>query len=228
MKPGELVDLYARVSTPEQDAAPQLVRLREWAKRQELEVGREFIEVASGRLVRRPMMDECLARVKGRHTRHVAVVKLDRWGRSLIDVKKSVQEMAKAGVGFHAIESGLTYEKDTAAGTFFLTMLGAVAEFEAGLISERTKEGLVGKVGKGRHVKGCGTICPCPSGAHAQTKGMPVALKETASETGGLPNDRLIGAGNPPATAGGVAGVQPLEPVEPAKDLEVAKGPEAV
>jgi len=217
------VDLYARVSTQQQDATPQLLRLREWAARQELVVAKEFIETASGRLVRRPMMDECLARVKGRHVRHVAVVKLDRWGRSLIDVKKSVQEMAKAGVGFHAIESGLTYEKDTAAGTFFLTMLGAVAEFEAGLISERTKEGLVGKVGRGRHVKGCGIVCPCPSGTHGQTNGMPVALKETEPETGGQPNDRLIEPTLEEIKPQNLQGPVKESP-EPAGKVEVASG----
>lgn len=144
------VALYARVSTADQDAAPQLTRLREWAARQALEVTGEFIETASGRLHRRPEMDKVMALVRGHQVHAVAVVKLDRWGRSLINLRSTVEDMVDAGVTFHAIESGITYEKHTPTGKLFLSQLAAFAEFEADLISERTKEGLAGKVASGK------------------------------------------------------------------------------
>lgn len=144
------VALYARVSTHGQDAAPQLVYLREWAGRQGLQVAGEFIEVVSGRLHRRPEMDKVMSLVRGHHVHAVAVRKLDRWGRSLMNLRTTVEEMVEASVTFHAVESGITYEKHTPTGKLFLSQLAAFAEFEADLISERTKDGLAGKTASGK------------------------------------------------------------------------------
>ncbi len=143
------VALYARVSTKKQDAEPQLTRLREWAKNAGLQVVGEFIETASGRLVRRPEQDKVMALARGHHTQAVAVVKLDRWGRSLMDLRRSIEELVKAGVVFHAVEQGISYEKDTPVGKLFLSQLGAFAEFEADLISERTRDGMAGRAALG-------------------------------------------------------------------------------
>lgn len=144
------IALYTRVSTKDQDATLQLVRLREWAGRMGFDIDHEFTETASGRLVRRPEQDKVMALIRGRHIRHVAVVKLDRWGRSLIDLKNSVGEMVENGVTFHAIDQGITFEKKTATGGLYLNLLGAFAEFEAEMISDRTREALAAKVASGK------------------------------------------------------------------------------
>ncbi len=144
------IALYTRVSTKDQDAKLQLVRLREWATRMGFDPITEFVETASGRLVRRPEQDKVMALVRGRHVRHVAVVKLDRWGRSLIDLKNSINEMVDNGVTFHAIDQGITFEKKSASGGLHLNLLGAFAEFEAEMISDRTREALAAKVATGK------------------------------------------------------------------------------
>jgi DNA invertase Pin-like site-specific DNA recombinase len=152
------VALYARVSTHDQDASPQLARLRAWAAQQGFQVHAEHVETASGRLVRRPAMDAIMALVRGHHVHAVAVVKLDRWGRSLLDLRRTVEQMVEAGVTFYAIESGIAYEKHTATGKLFLSQLAAFAEFEADLISDRTREALAGKGKDGPWVSKAGRL----------------------------------------------------------------------
>lgn len=167
------VALYARISKAKkydsdekttdinQDGEAQLQRMRKWVQHNEFEVAGEFHEVASGRLVRRPEQERVMKLVRAHHVHGVVVVKLDRWGRSLIDLKNTVNEMVESGVTFYAIESGITYDKHTPAGKLFLSQLAAFAEFEADLISERTKEGLAARrdagVRLGRPLQACYT-----------------------------------------------------------------------
>lgn len=134
--------LYARVSTEDQDFEPQLVRLREWATHGNFEIVGEFKEVASGRLTRRPEQDKLMALVRGRHVHAVAVAKLDRWGRSIIDLRNSLEVMVDNGIWFYVVDAGVVYEKHTSTGKLLFNQLASFAEFEADLISERTKEAL--------------------------------------------------------------------------------------
>lgn len=143
------VALYARVSSDDQNAEGQLERLRKWALHMDMDIVGEYKETASGRYVRRPEQEKVMKLVKGHHVHAVAVAKLDRWGRSLIDLKNSVHEMVANNVKFYAVESGITYEKHTPVGSLLLNQLAAIAEFEVDLISERTKEGLQSRVAKG-------------------------------------------------------------------------------
>lgn len=140
------VALYTRVSTEDQDATLQFGRLRDWAHRMDYEITNEFTETASGRRVNRPEQNKLMALVRGRHVHAIAVVKLDRFGRSLIDLRNSVDTMVDNGVTFFAIDQAIAYEKHSAIGKLSLNQLAAYAEFEADLISDRTKEALAAKV----------------------------------------------------------------------------------
>jgi DNA invertase Pin-like site-specific DNA recombinase len=139
-----LVALYARTSTSDQDGNSQLERLREWARHEELEVVLERADVASGRLVRRPGADEILAEARGHHIQVVAVCKVDRWARSVLHLASTVRELHELGVEFVAVDQGLRISRDRGdpTSTLILNVLGAVAEWEASIISERTKESL--------------------------------------------------------------------------------------
>lgn len=116
--------------------------MREWATHGNFEIVGEFKEVASGRLTRRPEQDKLMALVRGRHIHAVAVGKLDRWGRSIIDLRNSLEVMVDNGIWFYAVDSGVVYEKHTSTGKLLFNQLASFAEFEADLISERTKEAL--------------------------------------------------------------------------------------
>lgn len=167
------VVLYARVSTEGQDPYSQMPRLEAWAQAHGHEVVARKIEVASTRLTRRPVREEALALVRGRHAAGIAVCKLDRWGRSVLDISTSLQELDRLGVKFYAIENNIALEgKNDPMGAFLLHILAAVAELERSLISERTKAAMayvrdVKKQHVGRPRKGgpkTDTPVPAPEG----------------------------------------------------------------
>lgn len=141
--PGRLA-IYARVSTPEQQIDGQLARLRQWAAERGLAVALEESDVASGRLVRRPGQERILAEARGRHVQVVAVVRVDRWARSLGHLASSLDELHRLRVGFVAVDQGLEIpgDRDDATAGLVLGVLGAVAQWEASIIAERTKDGL--------------------------------------------------------------------------------------
>ena len=84
------------------------------------------------------------------------VTKLDRIGRSLQHLLSLFDEFQKKGVNFIAITQNI--DTSSSIGKFQLQILGAFAEFERNIISERTKEGLkgvknVGKRGKDKKAR---------------------------------------------------------------------------
>lgn len=160
------VGLYARVSTADQNEIPQLERLRFWAQANQFKVVIEETDRASGKLTVRRGQERLMAEARGHHIHAVAVAKIDRWARSIQHLSTSVNELHELGVAFYAVDQGIAVKKGDSTGMMILNVLGAVAQWEASIISERTREGLVGKVGKGRHRVGCGEDFPCPTGVH--------------------------------------------------------------
>jgi DNA invertase Pin-like site-specific DNA recombinase len=138
------VALYARTSTADQDGSSQLERLREWARREGHDVVLERTDVASGRLVRRPGAGDVLAEARGHHIQAVAVVKVDRWARSVQHLAATVAELRELGVEFVAVDQGLRVSRDRTdpTATLILHVLASVAEWEGSIIRERTKEAL--------------------------------------------------------------------------------------
>jgi DNA invertase Pin-like site-specific DNA recombinase len=138
------VAIYARVSGPGQSVDSQLARLRAWAAGDGNEVAVEAMDTASGRHVVRPGMDRVMAEARGHHVQIVAVVKVDRWARSIQHLSTTLAELHGLGVGFVAVDQGLRISpgRGDPTATLILHVLGAVAEWEASIISERTKESL--------------------------------------------------------------------------------------
>ena len=84
------VGLYARVSTFEQQTLPlQRESLREYAQRRGWQIVFEVEEIGSG-ATRRPEREELLAAARRRELDLILVWRLDRWGRSLVDLVNSL------------------------------------------------------------------------------------------------------------------------------------------
>lgn len=130
---GRLVG-YARVSTPEQDVAMQVGALF----RAGVHEDNIWQETVSGVRLKRPQRD--LALMDARRGDVFVVYKLDRLGRSFIELLEIVNGLEKRGVGFRSLTEG--FDTTTPAGKFMFHMLGALAEFERGLIVERTRDGM--------------------------------------------------------------------------------------
>ena len=145
------VAIYARVSTEEQDADKQELYIKEYCQRQQYEIYKVYKDVISGTTTSRPAFNQLLADMRQYKFNALIVTKLDRIGRSLRHLLSIFDELKNKGVEFIAITQNI--DTTTASGKLQLQILGAFAEFERNLISERTKEGLKRAVGVGKRGK---------------------------------------------------------------------------
>ena len=74
--------------------------------------------------------------------------KLDRWGRSLVDLMTTLHELTALGIGFVSLTEAL--DLTTPAGRAFAGFLAVFAEFERDLIRERIKAALPTRANAGR------------------------------------------------------------------------------
>lgn len=192
--------IYARVSTPDQDVEPQLVRLRDWARSGGHDVAMERRDVASGRLVRRPGQEEIMQAARGHHVHAVAVAKVDRWARSIQHLAGTVNELHGLGVAFYAVDQGLSVKPKDATSALILNVLGSVAQWEGSIISERTRDTLAARQAAGVAIGRRPGTHRCPARpclrlaghpGRCAVKGIPIQQERAASENGGSLNDRL-------------------------------------
>jgi len=145
--------IYHRVSTLDQDPALARDELRRGAAARGLELLDEIEETGSGARNDRPGLARVLELAARARISHVLVWKLDRFGRSALDVLANIEALDRAGVTFVATTQGLeTGPRAGAMGKLIATVLAAVAEFERELIRERTRLGHAAARRKGVHI----------------------------------------------------------------------------
>ena len=92
--------LYARVSTHDQHTlAMQMDAMHEFATRRGWMVTDAVEEIASGAKDHRPKRQALLKAAKQRQLDVILVWKLDRWGRSLVDLMMTLHELTALGSG---------------------------------------------------------------------------------------------------------------------------------
>lgn len=142
---------YHRVSTVDQDPTLARAELRRAAELRGLHLVAEIEETGSGARNDRPGLQRVLELARAGAIAHVLVWKLDRFGRSSVDVLTNVRELERAGVTFVATSQGLEVGPGAGAvGRLALTVMAAMAEFEREIIRERTRLGLEAAKRKGR------------------------------------------------------------------------------
>lgn len=108
---------------------------------------RVFEEKRSGRTANdRPALKEALRFVREGDT--LAVTRIDRLARSLLDLETIVKGLREKEVHLKALEQPV--DTSTPAGKAFLQMLGVFAEFETALRRERQLEGIAKAKAEGR------------------------------------------------------------------------------
>ncbi|MBF4511431.1 recombinase family protein [Plantibacter sp. VKM Ac-2885] len=127
---------YTRVSTAGQDAQLQLDALLA-AGVQKRDV---FADVTSGSktAIERPGMTKLLEYAEAGDT--VIVWRIDRLGRSLIDVLNTVELLRSRGIHVRSLSDGI--DPATSTGRLMLHMLATLAEYERELIVERVNAGI--------------------------------------------------------------------------------------
>ncbi len=78
------------------------------------------------------------------------VWKLDRWGRSVADCIRSIQELVSLAVHFLAVTQNLDTDETNPMSRFLLHILAAFAELEREMIRERVRTGLRTARAKGK------------------------------------------------------------------------------
>ena len=127
---------YTRVSTTSQDARLQLDALMAAG----VEARDVFSDVTSGAraAIKRPGMKKLFDYATEGDT--VVVWRIDRLGRSLIDVLNTVNLLRERGVKVQSISDGI--DPETSSGRMMLGMLATLAEYERELITERVNAGI--------------------------------------------------------------------------------------
>jgi putative DNA-invertase from lambdoid prophage Rac len=134
---------YHRVSTLDQNPTLAREELANAARARGFDVVMDVEETGSGARNDRPGLQRIMEAARKGVIQAVVVYKLDRFGRSALDVLANVQALTDAGVRFVAVTQGLDVQpKGDATSKLILTVLSGVAEFERELIRERTMTGI--------------------------------------------------------------------------------------
>lgn len=144
MKPVKAV-AYARVSTLlGQDTENQLVGIRELAKNRNFLLTTEYVdEGISGKSEKRPSLDRLVKDARMGKFQIIIIYSIDRLGRSTKHLLNLLDELRHYGVSIISIRENMDFSSPT--GQMALTMVAAVAQLEAQLISERIKTSLAVK-----------------------------------------------------------------------------------
>lgn len=134
---------YARVSTGEQNLAMQLDALKAAGCHQ------IFCDAGvSGVATDRRELNRLLGAIGPGDV--LVVWKLDRLGRSLAHLMQIVSSLEADAIGFRSLSEAI--DTTTASGRLLFHVMGAIAEFERNLISERTAAGMAAAKARGQHV----------------------------------------------------------------------------
>ena len=130
---------YCRVSTVDQSHENQVLEIQ--AAGFHLEPRRVISETISGSTpaLERKGFSKLMDRLEWEDV--LVVTKLDRLGRNAMDVRATVEQLARMQVRVHCLALG-GVDLTSAAGKMTMAVIAAVAEFERDLLVERTQAGL--------------------------------------------------------------------------------------
>ena len=127
---------YARVSTAGQSKDGN--SLEDQARALQAYGCQEIVtEAFTGKSMERPAFSMLFQKLQKGDT--LVVTKLDRFARTAIDGVSAVRELFNRGVRVHILNMGLV--ENTLTGNLILTVMLAFAEYERGMIVERTQTG---------------------------------------------------------------------------------------
>lgn len=127
---------YARVSTNGQSRDGNSLE-DQTAALQNYGCQKIITEAFTGKTMERPEFQKLLKKLQPGDT--LVVCKLDRFARTAIDGVQTVRDLFERGIRVHILNMGLI--ENTLTGNLILTVMLAFAEYERGMIVERTQTG---------------------------------------------------------------------------------------
>jgi len=111
----------------------------------------EFEDKASAKDTKRPQLQAMLEYVRAGD--RVIVHSIDRLARNLADLEQLIAQLNEKGVTVEFRKESLIFAGgNDAMQTLMLQMMGAFAQFERSMISERQKEGIAAAKSRGQHM----------------------------------------------------------------------------
>jgi DNA invertase Pin-like site-specific DNA recombinase len=141
---------YCRVSTGMQTTDNQRKEILDYAHTKKMAIDKIVeIEVSSTKDKKERLIDETLEQLKKGDI--LIVTKLDRLGRSTIEVLQIIEDIKNKGIQLHIIKDGIIVDgSDTSPiNQMIITLLTGFAQMERSFISERTKSALAQRKASG-------------------------------------------------------------------------------
>ena len=141
---------YARVSTSLQSLKNQRHEIFEYAHRNNMLIDKIIeVEISSTKNKKARLIDETLSKLTRGDV--LIVSKLDRLGRSTVEVLQIIEDIKLKGIILHIIQDGLLIDCNISnpINDMLLALLSGFAQMERNFISERTKSALAQRKAQG-------------------------------------------------------------------------------
>src|SRR4029453_4913302 len=123
--------------------------LHRYAIHAELEIVAEYLDIAvSGRREGRPQLQALMRAAHSHAFDCVLVWKFDRFARSVAHLLNALEEFHHLGIRFISVQDQV--DTESPMGKAMFTIIGAMAELESSLISERVKAGMEAAKARGK------------------------------------------------------------------------------
>lgn len=136
------VAIYVRVSTDKQEVDNQLIQLRDYSKKSDYEVVKEYVDIISGKEVSRPEYDKMFTDAHKKLFDLVLFWDLSRFSRAgTLHTLQKLQELEGLGIKWHSYQDAYL----SSAGQFkdvVISIIATLAKIEREKIGNRTKAGL--------------------------------------------------------------------------------------
>lgn len=141
------VVIYARVSTSSQDYDRQISDLREYAKKMDYIIVKEFSEKISGakKVAEREQLSELLQFVEAHNIDKVLIYECSRLSRRIVDFLQVIEQLTEKGISLFILQNSLeTLQSDGKPNPIAQLVMGMIAQFcsmERSLIRSRMQSG---------------------------------------------------------------------------------------
>ena len=184
--------LYLRISTAEQKPDLQYDGLRGYAERAGLDIEQDYCDVAvSGRREGRPQLNALMTAARNHEIDCVLVWKFDRFARSTRHLLTALEEFDHLGVRFVSVQDQI--DTESPMGRAMFTIIGAMAELESSLISERVTAGMRAAESRGRHLGRPGTPQRIVSEIEALARSTDLSVRDIQKQIGGRASRSIVG-----------------------------------
>jgi DNA invertase Pin-like site-specific DNA recombinase len=189
---GTRTALYLRVSTAEQKPDLQYDGLRGYAERAGLDIVQDYCDVAvSGRKEGRPQLKALMGAARRREIDCVLVWKFDRFARSTRHLLAAPEEFDHLGVRFVSVQDQI--DASSPMGRAMFTIIGAMAELESSLISERVTAGMRAAEARGKHLGRPATPPRVIGEIEALATSTDLSIRQIHKKIGGRASRSIVG-----------------------------------